>query len=193
MVHLQLGGHALLPGPGVLVALADDAAGIVGQERDVLLCRKPAQLGHELRGQQLLIQGRTGGAVHDPSAVVGQDAAVGRPEASTIVTPCAAAASSAARVRGVTIFSSLVRVPSRSSASTRIFDPFISIPHFGAHPPAVSYFSVTCLLYNERPTQRNPPAGIYTNFFGKRRCSIPGRFSHFPPTPQNIQFFVGST
>ena len=75
MVHFQLGGHTLLPGPGVLVALADDAAGVVGQERNVLLCRKPAQLGHELRGQQLLIQGRTGGAVHDLSTVVGQDAA----------------------------------------------------------------------------------------------------------------------
>ena len=52
--------------------------------------------------------------------------AVGRPDANTMVTPCAAAASSAARVRGVTIFSSLVRVPSKSSASTRIFVLLIS-------------------------------------------------------------------
>ena len=45
-------------------------------------------------------------------------------DANTMVTPFSMAASSAVRVRGVTSFWSLVRVPSRSSASTLISDIF---------------------------------------------------------------------
>src|SRR5699024_2130552 len=54
------------------------------------------------------------------SCAPGMTPAVGRPEASTMVTPWARAASRAARVRGVISFWSLVRVPSRSRASTLI-------------------------------------------------------------------------
>ena len=71
----------------------------------------------------------------------GRIPAVGRPDASTTVTPFSMAASSAARVRGVTFFSSLVRVPSRSSASTRMFFCSISFLTFGRRTgPCVAVF-----------------------------------------------------
>ena len=78
-----------------------------------------------------------------------------------MVTPFATAASSAARVRGVTFFSSLVRVPSKSSASTRIFFSLISssLPGSVARPLMVVFLSYA-LLYNEALPQCNPPGRI---------------------------------
>ena len=55
--------------------LGDDAFFIIGNDGDPLLRGKAAQLGHELRPQNLLVEGLPRAAVHDAAAVVRQDAA----------------------------------------------------------------------------------------------------------------------
>ena len=75
MDHGQLGGKALLVGPLVPVALADDALIVIGQDGHVLCGGKGAQLRNDGRVQRGLHQRFAGGAVHDLAAVVGQDAA----------------------------------------------------------------------------------------------------------------------
>ena len=90
--------------------------GIIGHDGYILLGGKITQLGHQLRVQQFLVEDLSAAAVQDRAAIVermhppvlsnssslasGATPPVGRPEASTRVTPWAAAACRAARVRG---------------------------------------------------------------------------------------------